>query len=102
MLLSNTTLPGFYQMKVFDVLTSNDEKRIRLWVSQFKLAGPVVLILIMVVQMFLFVVPNVFIMIVAIVSYGPFWGAVISFLGSICVFIRRVHDRKASWAYNSQ
>ena len=35
----------------------------------------------MIVQMFLFVVPNVFVMIVAIVSYGPFWGAVISFFG---------------------
>ena len=65
----------------FDVLTSNDQARIQQWVSQFRLAGPIVLILAMVVQMFLFVVPNVFIMIVAIVSYGPFWGAVISFLG---------------------
>jgi uncharacterized membrane protein YdjX (TVP38/TMEM64 family) len=35
----------------------------------------------MVVQMFLFVVPNVFLMMVAIISYGPDWGAVISFLG---------------------
>jgi uncharacterized membrane protein YdjX (TVP38/TMEM64 family) len=35
----------------------------------------------MIVQMFLFVVPNVFVMIVAIVSYGPYWGALISFLG---------------------
>jgi uncharacterized membrane protein YdjX (TVP38/TMEM64 family) len=35
----------------------------------------------MVVQMFLFVVPNVFVMMVAIVSYGPVWGALISFLG---------------------
>jgi len=34
----------------------------------------------MVVQMFLFVVPNVFLMMVAIISYGPGWGAVISFL----------------------
>ncbi len=35
----------------------------------------------MVVPMFLFVVPNVFLMMVAIISYGPAWGAVISFLG---------------------
>jgi uncharacterized membrane protein YdjX (TVP38/TMEM64 family) len=35
----------------------------------------------MVVQMFLFVVPNVFLMMVAIISYGPGWGSVISFLG---------------------
>ncbi|MFN2439554.1 MAG: TVP38/TMEM64 family protein [Chitinophagaceae bacterium] len=67
--------------EAFDVLTSDDQERIQSWVSQFKLAGPVVLIMIMVVQMFLFVVPNVFLMMIAIISYGPFWGAVISFLG---------------------
>ena len=65
----------------FDVLTSDDQARIQRWVSQFRLAGPIVLILVMVVQMFLFVVPNVFVMMVAIISYGPWWGAVISFLG---------------------
>lgn len=65
----------------FDILTSNDQVRIQRWVSQFRLAGPVVLILVMVVQMFLFVVPNVFVMMVAIISYGPLWGAVISYLG---------------------
>ena len=70
--------------EAFDVLTSDDEARIQQWVSQFRLAGPVVLVLIMVIQMFLFVVPNVFIMIVAIVSYGPIWGAVISFIGVFC------------------
>ncbi len=67
--------------EAFDVLTSDDQERISNWVGQFKMAGPLVLILIMVVQMFLFVVPNIFLMIVAIVSYGPVWGAVISFLG---------------------
>jgi uncharacterized membrane protein YdjX (TVP38/TMEM64 family) len=65
----------------FDVLTSNDQARIQRWVSQFRLAGPVVLILVMILQMFLFVVPNVFVMMVAIISYGPLWGAVISFVG---------------------
>ncbi|MDQ3682557.1 MAG: VTT domain-containing protein [Bacteroidota bacterium] len=76
-------IPSFQNFinEAFDVLTSNDQERIRKWVGQFKLAGPVVLILIMVVQMFLFVVPNVFLMMVAIISYGPIWGAVISFLG---------------------
>ena len=65
----------------FDVLTSNDQERIQRWVSKFRLAGPVVLILVMIVQMFLFVVPNVFVMMVAIISYGPVWGAIISFSG---------------------
>lgn len=65
----------------FHVLTSNDEKLIEAWVSRFGLFGPLAIILIMVAQMFLFVVPNVFVMMIAIVSYGHFWDAVISFLG---------------------
>ncbi|HKO78994.1 MAG TPA: VTT domain-containing protein [Chitinophagaceae bacterium] len=76
-------LPSFQNFikEAFDVLTSNNEERITQWVAKFKLAGPVMLILIMVVQMFFFVVPNIFVMIVAIISYGPFWGSVISFVG---------------------
>lgn len=76
-------IPSFQNFikEAFDVLTSENEERIREWVAQFKLAGPVMLILIMIAQMFLFVVPNIFVMMVAIISYGPFWGSVISFLG---------------------
>jgi uncharacterized membrane protein YdjX (TVP38/TMEM64 family) len=76
-------IPSFQSFikEAFDVLTSENEERIRQWVAQFKLAGPVMLILIMIAQMFLFVVPNVFVMMVAIISYGPFWGSVIAFLG---------------------
>lgn len=76
-------LPSFqgFINQAFDVLTSDDEERISKWVGQFGLAGPLVLIGVMVVQMFLFVVPNVFLMMVAIVSYGPVWGALIAFLG---------------------
>ena len=76
-------LPGFKTTvnEIFHVLISRDEGKIEAWVEKFGIAGPFVLILVMIVQMFLFVVPNVFVMIVAIVSYGPFWGAVISFVG---------------------
>ena len=76
-------IPSFrdFVKQAFDVLTSDDETLIKQWVSKFKMAGPLTLILLMVIQMFLFVVPHVFVMMVAIVSYGPVWGAVISFLG---------------------
>ena len=76
-------IPSFqaFIKEAFEVLTSDDEERIKEWVAKFKLAGPLTLILLMVIQMFLFVVPNVFIMMVAIVSYGPVWGAIISFFG---------------------
>jgi uncharacterized membrane protein YdjX (TVP38/TMEM64 family) len=77
------TVPSFqdFLKEAFDVLTSDDKARINKWVGQFGLAGPIVLIVIMVVQMFLFVIPNIFLMMVAIVSYGPIWGSVISFIG---------------------
>ena len=76
-------IPSFQNFinQAFDVIISNDEERISKWIGRLKLWGPVVLVLIMVVQMFLFVVPNVFVMMVAIIIYGPFWGGVISFLG---------------------
>ena len=76
-------IPSFQNFikEAFDVITSDDQERISKWVAQFKLSGPVVLIGIMIVQMFLFIVPNVLVMMVAIVIYGPFWGGVISFLG---------------------
>jgi len=34
--------------------------------------------------MFLFVVPNILVMIIAIVIYGPLWGSVISLVGVFC------------------
>jgi uncharacterized membrane protein YdjX (TVP38/TMEM64 family) len=76
-------IPSFQQFikDGFDVLTSNDETKVKEWVSQFGLAGPLVLILIMVVQMFLFVVPNVFVMMVSIIMYGPVWGSLIALVG---------------------
>ena len=64
-----------------DVLTGEDEVRIQRWVSTFGIFGPVMIVIGMMVQMFLFVVPNVLLMMIAIVSYGPVWGAVISFVG---------------------
>jgi uncharacterized membrane protein YdjX (TVP38/TMEM64 family) len=67
--------------KAFDVLTGEDEERVQRWVATFGILGPVVIIVGMVVQMFLFVIPNVLLMMIAIVSYGPIWGSVISFVG---------------------
>lgn len=76
-------IPQFKQEvdTAFDVLTGEDEKRIQGWVSTFGVFGPIIIILGMILQMFLFVVPNVLLMMIAIVSYGPVWGAVISFCG---------------------
>ncbi len=63
------------------MLTNENEKEFQQWIGKFGIAGPLILILVMVVQMFLFVIPNVLVMMIAINGYGPFWGSVISFVG---------------------
>jgi uncharacterized membrane protein YdjX (TVP38/TMEM64 family) len=67
--------------EAFHVLTSNDQERIREWVSQFKFWGPLVIIFTMVLQMFLFVVPNILLIMISILSYGPFWGSLLAWFG---------------------
>jgi len=67
--------------EAFDVLTSDDEKRVEEWVSQFGMLGPLVIVLLMVAQMFLFVVPNILLMMISIISYGPIWGALLAWFG---------------------
>ena len=74
----------FYQEGInhaFDVITSKDKTRIREWVASFGIGGPVVLVFLMVLQMFLLFVPNILVMMIAIIMYGPIWGAIISLLG---------------------
>jgi len=76
-------LPGFRHaiQDAWHMLTNDDEKQFREWIKQFGFAGPIVLVLVMVVQMFLFIIPNILVMMIAINGYGPVWGSVISFLG---------------------
>src|SRR5690554_1253152 len=64
--------------EAWDVLTSDDERRIKDWVQQFGWFGPVVIVLAMVLQMFLIVIPSIALMVVAILAYGPFIGSVIA------------------------
>src|SRR5690606_21750657 len=70
--------------ETFNILTSGDESMIRDWVSEFGIWGPLVIILAMIASMFLFVVPNLLLLIISSLSYGPLWGSVISI---IAVFI---------------
>lgn len=65
------------------VLTSEDRVLIREWVSQFGFWGPLVLILTMVFQMFLLFVPNILLILISIVSYGPVWGALVAWIGVV-------------------
>jgi uncharacterized membrane protein YdjX (TVP38/TMEM64 family) len=83
LVVSYFIFPGFKQAvnEAFDVLTGEDEERIQGYVTTFGVFGPIVIILGMTLQMFMFIIPNVLLMMIAIVSYGPVWGAVISFVG---------------------
>jgi uncharacterized membrane protein YdjX (TVP38/TMEM64 family) len=81
LVLSYFLIPGVQNSldEAWGVLTSDDQKRIENWVSQFGWFGPVVLILTMIVQMFLLVIPTILLMVVSIVAYGPIYGSVIVF-----------------------
>lgn len=76
-------IPSFQNVinEAYKIITSENTDDIRDWVNQLGLLGPIVLILMMVIQMFLFVIPNVLVMMVAITCYGPVWGSVISLAG---------------------
>lgn len=67
----------------FAVLTSEDPELIREWVSQFGVWGPIAIILAMVFQMFLFFVPNILLILICILSYGPVWGGILAWFGIV-------------------
>lgn len=81
--VSYLVFPGFERgvNEAFDVLTSEDEERISAWVSQFGAWGPIVIVVGMVLQMFFFIIPNILLIFISVVSYGPVWGSVLAWLG---------------------
>lgn len=89
-------LPSFQNFidEAYEVLTSNDHDRTSKWVSQFGFWGPFIILLLMIVQMFLFVIPSALIMIVCVLAYGPIWGGLLAVIGvtlaaSLAYFIAR-------------
>lgn len=67
--------------EAFSVLTSGDRGRIERWVSRFGIAGPLVLILSMIVSMLVFFPPTSLLLVISTLSYGPVWGSLISIIG---------------------
>lgn len=78
-------IPSFQEFldEAWQVLTSDDNQQIKDWVAGFGWFGPIVLILVMVVQMFLLVIPTIALMVVSILAYGPFWGSLIILISVI-------------------
>jgi len=70
--------------EAWKVLSGGDEQEIKNWVASFGWAGPVVLILAMIAQMFLIVIPSVALMVVCILAYGPVWGSLLVALAISC------------------
>ena len=75
--------PGFKAGvdEAFIILTSNDEALIKEWVSRFGAWGPAVIVLGMVLQMFFFIIPNILLILISILSYGTVWGALLAWFG---------------------
>ena len=69
--------------EAFEVLTSEDKARIEEWVSHFGIWGPLVIIVAFVLQMFLFIIPNILLIIICILSYGPVWGGLLAWFGIV-------------------
>ena len=72
-------IPGVQEFlsEAWNVLTSDDNARIKAWVANFGWFGPVVLVLAMILQMFLLVIPTIALMVVSVLAYGPVFGSVI-------------------------
>ncbi|WBO86460.1 TVP38/TMEM64 family protein [Hymenobacter yonginensis] len=77
--------PAFQEVaqEGFRVLKSGEQRQIADWMAQFGNWGPVVLVGLMVVQMFLFVVNVVALILVAILAYGPWWGSLLALAGVV-------------------
>lgn len=81
LVLSYFFIPEFKNFinQAIEILTSDDEERIRQWVSGFGFWGPIFIIVAMTAQMFLIVIPSVVLMVVSTLAYGPWWGSIISY-----------------------
>lgn len=79
-------IPSFKEFvsQAYEVLSSGNKDKVSQWVNQFGAWGPVLVVVMMVLQMFLIVVPSPLLIIVAILAYGPIWGSLLS-IASIAV-----------------
>lgn len=64
--------------EAYTVLLSDDDAAIKRWVGELGFWGPLFIILAMVVQMFLIFIPSPLLMVVAVLAYGPVWGALLA------------------------
>ena len=65
------------------VLRTGDQAKVAVWVQQFGYWGPVLVVVTMVAQMFLVVINNALLILVAVLAYGPWWGSLLAWTGVI-------------------
>jgi len=82
-LTSYFIFPPFQEFlnEFWQVIWSEDHDQIVNWFDQFGFWGPLLILFLMSLQMFLIVFPSFLPMIVAVIGYGEFWGVVISVVG---------------------
>ncbi|MFP4165252.1 MAG: TVP38/TMEM64 family protein, partial [Chitinispirillaceae bacterium] len=100
LLLSYLLIPQARQFthKAWFVLTSEDRELIENWVSRFGVWGIAVMMLLFLLQMFAFVLPSWFLIIVSVLAYGPVGGGLvalagISFAATVAYIIGRLFSR---------
>lgn len=67
--------------EAWDVLLSEDKDRIREYVQQFGILGPLALIVFIILQMFLIIFPSWLPIIIGVRAYGFWWGILINLVG---------------------
>ncbi len=72
--------PGMrdFAQRAWEALQTGEYERVSRWFEELGWWGPLLIVLLMVVQMFLIVLPSWGLMIISVIAYGPFWGAVIA------------------------
>jgi uncharacterized membrane protein YdjX (TVP38/TMEM64 family) len=90
-------VPAFQQFsrEAWLVLTSSDEARIARWIGRFDYWGPLLLLVLFILQMLAFVLPSWLLILVCILAYGPVWGSALALAGivlasSVAYFVGRL------------
>ena len=78
--------PPFQQFinETWNILMSEDQEKIKGHFKSFGFWGPIAIIILMILQIFLVIFPSWLPMIVAVLAYGFWWGTLISVTGVYC------------------
>ena len=78
-------IPSFqaFISKAYALLTNGDQEGFKNWVQGFGVWGPIVIILMMIMQTLLAFIPSIIIMVVGVLAYGPWWGGGLVWAGAM-------------------